>query len=242
VSLAATPTALALIAGVANLVGAGAITARPRWRPETLDAFVALAAGFMICVALAEALPEAVIRGGERAALVATAGFLLVHLTQHTLAPHFHFGEERHHVNATVSMSALAGLMLHTLVDGVAIASGFAVERRLGLFLAAAVSLHKLPEGVAIASIFLAAGFSRGRALAAAAVLGLTTVLGAVAAEGAGLAGGTGLALAAGVTLYVAAANLVPEVQKRRGWLQSSAFFAGVALYFAARFAAGALA
>jgi ZIP family zinc transporter/zinc and cadmium transporter len=231
--------ALAMIAGAANVLGAGAITARPRWRPETLDAFVALAAGFMICVALAEALPEAVQRGGPNAALVATAGFLLVHLTQHTLAPHFHFGEERHHVNAAVSMSALAGLMLHTLVDGVAIASGFAVERRLGFLLAGAVSLHKLPEGVAIASIFLAAGATRARALAAAAVLGLTTVLGSVAAGAVGLAGGTGLALAAGVTLYVAAANLIPEVQKRRGWLQSAAFFAGVALYFAARAAAG---
>jgi ZIP family zinc transporter/zinc and cadmium transporter len=235
----AAPIALALLAGAANLIGAAAVTARPRWSPRTLDAFVAFAAGFMVCVALADALPEALARGGPGAPLVATAGFLLVHLTQHTLAPHFHFGEETHDVNAVVSVSALAGLMLHTLVDGVAIASGFAVERGLGLLLAAAVSLHKLPEGVAIASIFLAAGASRARALGAAAVLGLTTVLGAVVAEGVGLAGGAGLALAAGVTLYVAAANLVPEVQHRRGWLSGASFFAGCAAYFGARALAG---
>lgn len=233
-----TPIALALVAAAANLLGAGAVTARARWSPRALNALVALAAGFMICVALVDALPEAIARGGTDAPFIATAGFLLVHLTQHTLAPHFHFGEETHRVNTAVSVSALAGLTLHTLVDGVAIASGFAVDARVGVLLAGAVTLHKLPEGVAIASIFLAAGASRGRALAAAGVLGLTTVIGALVAAGTGLDGAAGLALAAGVILYVAAANLVPEVQRQRSWTSSAAFFAGCALYLAARAAA----
>src|SRR5438067_5810710 len=196
---------------------------------------IALSAGFMISVALADVLPEAVERGGRQAATVATLGFLLVHLTQHTFARHFHFGEETHHVTRVVSASALGGLLLHTFVDGVAIVSGFAADERLGLLLASAILLHKLPEGLAISSLFLASGAGRARALGAATLLGVATLAGLFVASVTPLRGTIGLALAAGVTLYVAAANLVPEVQGKPGWRLPIAFFLGSGLYFAAR-------
>ena len=43
-----------------------------------------------------------------------------------------------------------------------------------------------------------------------------------------------GLALSAGVTLYVAASNLVPEFQAKRGWLTAAAFFGGALAFFVA--------
>ena len=42
-----------------------------------------------------------------------------------------------------------------------------------------------------------------------------------------------GLAISAGVTLYVAASNLVPHFQGRRGWLTAAAFFGGAFSFFA---------
>ena len=54
-------------------------------------------------------------------------GFSTLHFFEHTMVEHFHFGEETHRVTTAVSMSALAGLLMHTFVDGVAIAAGFAV-------------------------------------------------------------------------------------------------------------------
>ena len=106
--------------------------------------------------------------------MAALAGYLLVHLTQHMLAPHFHFGEETHEVTELVSVSALAGLLLHTFVDGVAIASAFHVSAALGTIVFAAIVLHKLPEGFAIASLFMAAGAGRARAVQAGLALGLS--------------------------------------------------------------------
>ena len=113
----------AVAAGAANLLGAAAVTSRRRWSPAALDAMLALAAGFMMSASVTDMLPEAIEAGGRSAAVVALVGYLLVHLTQHSLAPHFHFGEETHEVSASVGASALVGLMLHTLVDGVAIAT-----------------------------------------------------------------------------------------------------------------------
>ena len=154
-------------------------------------------------------------------------GYLAVHLAQHVLTPHFHFGEETHRVSASAGISALLGLTLHTFFDGVAIASGFLVSGELGVLLFLAVLLHKLPEGVTIASVMVAGGQSRGRAIGAAAVLGLATILGVVLTELVAPLARHGLALSAGVTIYVAASNLVPEFQAKRGWLTALAFFGG---------------
>lgn len=229
----------ALVAALANVLGAAAVTWRSAWSMRAVDTMIAIAAGFMVSVSLVDIFPEALARGGELAALIALAGYMLVHLTQHTLAPHFHFGEETHQVSEVVGMSALVGLLLHTFVDGVAIASGFHVSGALGGLVFLAILLHKFPEGLAISSIFLAAGASRAKALYAAAALGVATVAGVLVTGVIPLLRDHGLALSAGVTLYVGASNLVPEFQSKPGWRLPLSFFAGCALYFAARSAAG---
>jgi zinc and cadmium transporter len=224
-----------LIAAMANVVGAAAVTARSRWSMSALDKLIALSAGFMISVALADLIPEAIAQRGAEAGLIVLAGYVLVHLTQHTLTPHFHFGEEVHQVTSAVSVSALIGLLLHTFVDGVAIASGFEVRAALGMLVFVAILLHKLPEGLAISSLFLAAGASRGRALAAGASLGLATVAGGLMTEYFAPLRSYGLGLAGGVALYVGASNLVPEFQGKKGWGLPVSFFAGCGLYLLAR-------
>ena len=228
------------IAAAANLLGAAAVVAHSRWSVRALENMVALSAGFMVSVAVLDLIPDSIRVHGESAALIILLGYLLVHLTQHTLAPHFHFGEEHHQVTKVVSFSALAGLMLHTFVDGVAIASGFGVSRELGLLVFIAILLHKLPEGLAISSLFLASGESRSAAFGASVALAVSTLLGAILTQTLPILGQYGLPLAAGVSLYVGASNLVPEIQGKREWRLPFAFFLGCALYYLARRAIGA--
>ena len=225
----------AAAAVAANIVGALAVVAGTGWGVRAVDGMLSLAAGFMLSVAFLDMVPEAITSAGPDAGLMVLAGYLLVHLTQHTLARHFHFGEETHEVSKIVSMSALVGLLLHTFVDGVAMASSMRVSSTLGALVFASVALHKIPEGLAISSLFLAAGASRRRALAAAAALGAATVLGVVATDHVGMLATHGLALSAGVTIYVGASNLVPEFQSKPGWRNPLFFFAGCGLYALAR-------
>jgi len=226
-----TPLTYALLSAMANIVGALAVAGRGRRSLRVLEALIAVAAGFMISVALTQLVPEAIARGGSSAPVMMLAGYLAVHLTQHTLARHFHFGEETHHVTTAISVSALVGLLMHTFVDGVAIASGFGVSRELGVLVFLAVVLHKLPEGLAIASLFLAAGHRPRAAVGAAGALGLTTLVGVAVTDFVAPLATHGLALAAGVTLYVAASNLVPEFQAKPGWRLAAFFFGGCALF-----------
>ena len=224
-----------LSAAAANIIGALAVTYGRRWSVAALDRLLAFAAGFLLSLSFVELVPEALERGGREAAIAALVAYLLVHLTQHTLGQHFHFGEETHPVSPIVSRSALVGLLLHTFVDGVAVASGLLVSEAVGALVFAGVLIHKLPEGLAISSLFLAAGASRAAALLAATALGVATILGVMLTDIVGVLRTYGLAAAAGVTIYVGASNLVPEIQARGGWSTPLSFVAGCAVFFLAR-------
>src|SRR5256885_3104688 len=172
----------------------------------------------MLAVALVELLPEAFARSGAAAPGLVLAGYLAVHLTQHTLTPHFHFGEETHAVNRVAGTSALVGLLLHTFFDGVAIASAFLVRPALGLMVFIAIFLHKLPEGVTVSSLMMAGGRSRGSAIGAAAMLGAATLAGGGLPDQIGVPVDHGLAVVARRTIFVAAADPLPGVQGKAGW------------------------
>ncbi|HSL71470.1 MAG TPA: ZIP family metal transporter, partial [Longimicrobiales bacterium] len=159
-----------------------------RTRRIFLSGLVAFGAGFMLAVAFIEMMPAAFsVEGGLTAVL---AGYLVVHLTQHTLTPHFHFGEETHSeamVSRGIGVWALAGLIPHSFFDGVAISSGFLADRGLGILLFGAVLLHKVPTGASLASIMLASGNTGRNALVAVITIAAATVLGAVLTPALGL-------------------------------------------------------
>jgi ZIP family zinc transporter/zinc and cadmium transporter len=219
----------------ANILGAIAVATRTTWSVRALDALLSFAAGFLISVSLVDLFPQSIIVAGAAAPAIALAAYVLVHLTQHTLGRHFHFGEETHAVTEVVSVSALIGLLMHTFVDGVAVASGLRVSAGLGALVFIAVLLHKFPEGLAISSLFLAAGAGRFKAILAAAALGATTIAGLLLTSQLSVLWTYGLAISAGVTLYVGASNLVPEFQDRPGVRIPISFVAGCGLYFVAR-------
>ena len=220
---------LGLTAASANVLG-GYFVVRREWPRHFLKYFLALGAGFMLAAAFVEILPESLRLAGEPALFLVLAGFFLVHLFEHTLAPHFHFGEETHHdemMHRHAGAAALLGLVIHTFFDGVAIAAGFLVSTWLGGVIFVAIFLHKLPEGFTVASLMLASGQSRRTALWASVALGAATLAGVLLMNV--LRGSVGYALpvSGGVTIYVAAADLLPEVNREPGARMALMVFLG---------------
>ncbi|PYU14891.1 MAG: ZIP family magnesium transporter, partial [Acidobacteria bacterium] len=86
---------LGLTAAAANVLG-GLTIVRRDWPRQYLKYFIALGAGFMLAAAFLEIIPESIRLAGRHALLLVLAGYFLVHFFEHTLAPHFHFGEETH--------------------------------------------------------------------------------------------------------------------------------------------------
>jgi ZIP family zinc transporter/zinc and cadmium transporter len=189
----------------------------------------------MLAAAVLEMIPEAIRLSALWAPLLVLAGYCGVHFLEHTLVPHFHFGEETHtheFLSAKTSYSVLMGLAAHTFFDGIAIGSGFVLSTWLGWVIFIAVFLHKLPEGFTVASVMLAGGRGRRVALNSAMLLGATTLLGVLVINLEPAWVRAGLPLSAGVTIYVAATDLVPEVNREPGIKMALIFFAGVVIFF----------
>ena len=111
---------------------------------KSLKYILALGAGFMLGVIFIDVLPEVIELWQKQENSVSSetyftpmilllAGYLLTQFFEHTIAPHFHLGEEVHsdHLISTRSVyTAIGGLMIHTFFDGVSIAAAAQLDFR----------------------------------------------------------------------------------------------------------------
>jgi len=224
---------LGAVAALADVAG-GLVLVRARGIERYLRYFVALGAGFLMATAVLEMVPEGLKlnHNSTLGPVLIMGGYCFVHLLEHTMNAHFHFGEETHEgefVSRHTSNSVLAGLSLHALFDGVAIGSGFLISNWLGWLIFLAILLHKAPEGFTMASVMLASGRSRSAAFYSAVALAGATLAGVLVIELIPSWLAYGLPISAGVALYVAATDLVPEVNREPGIKMALVFFTGVA-------------
>jgi len=228
---------LGAIAALADIAG-GMLLVRARGLERHLRYFVALGAGFLMATALVEMTPESLRMSPRLGPVLIMAGYCIVHLLEHTINAHFHYGEETHHeefVSRRTGTSVLVGLSVHALFDGVAIGSGFVVSDWLGWVIFLAIFLHKMPEGFTMASVMLASGRSRSMAFYSAVTLAAATLGGVAVIELAPALLPYGLPISAGVALYVGASDLVPEVNQEPGIRMALIFFAGVGAFLMLR-------
>lgn len=235
---------LGLTAAAANVVGGLIVLEHPVLREKRiyLKYFIAIGSGFMLATALLEMVPESYQQSGELALAFVLAGYLVVHFFEHTISPHFHFGEEIHPeevVHRGVGYAVVLGMIIHTFFDGVAIAAGFVVSQWLGLVIFLAVFLHKIPDGFTVASLLLASGYRQRTAVWATVLLGISTLAGVAVMWLLRAEVSWGLALAAGATLYVAASDLMPEVNREPGILMALWVFVGVAFMLGLKYLVG---
>jgi len=121
------------------------------------------------------------------------------------------------HTSSAASL-VIVGDMLHTFVDGAVIAAAVMISVPLGITTALAVAAHEIPQEVGDVAILLRAGYSRGKALMLNLLAGIGGILGAVAM----LAASQSipnllpyvLAFAAGNFLYIAMADLIPDLHR----------------------------
>lgn len=251
-----------LLAGLANVLGGLILfpaTLRHNYKLY-LRYLLALGAGFMLAVTFIEILPKTIALWQDGTAvspdglyvpmLLVLAGYMLTQFFEHTIAPHFHLGEEVHsdHVlTPSSAYTAVGGLLIHTFFDGVSIAAATHIDSRVGTLVFIAVFLHKFPEGFTIGSMVMAAGKGFREVVFATSMIGLATLLGIIVFHVIGSnfesAIAYALPIAGGVTLYVAASDLIPEVNHHGGKspIVSLSVFAGVGIFFVTHFILHAL-
>lgn len=242
-------------AAAANVLG-GLLLFPSKFRTEyrwLLRYLLALGAGFMLAVTFLEIVPRTITLWQTTSAgsddlhipmLLFLGGYVLTQLFEHTVAPHFHTGQEAHAESVIMPQSAYAGiggLMIHTFLDGVAIAAATQLDPKAGFLVFIAVFLHKFPEGLTIASMVLAAGQGIRQVTFATTAVGLATLFGVILfyflGTSLGVSAAYVLPVASGITLYVAASDLIPEVNHHGGRtpMVSISVLAGIIIFFVLR-------
>lgn len=234
-----------LVAGIGSVLLAALMSpgASSRFAPDMLS----FAAGALLSTACLHLLPEA-LEAGEGAGSICTAllaGLVLFFVLDK--AELWHHGHEHHELHETPAehhghnhghdhgheqpqarggvWAILVGDSVHCFGDGLLIAASFMADLRLGALASLAVLMHEIPHHLGDLAVVRQGAAGRRRAALKVALAGAVTVIGGVA--GYLLVASLQpllpyfLALAASSFIYVALADLIPQLQKHGGPSQS---------------------
>jgi zinc and cadmium transporter len=233
-----------LIGGVLSVVVAATMTFSVLgWLVKHL---VSLSAGVLLGTALLHTLPEAFESSVDPRTLFAVLlggllFFFLLEKAELYRHEHHHEGDghgHHHHFDADQAgrggFSVLVGDSIHNFCDGIIIAAAFIASPELGFTTALAIILHEIPQEVGDTIVLINAGFSRRKALFYNALSGFAAVVGGVLGyyvlDAWQAAYPYLLVVAASSFIYVAVADLIPQMQRRMPWremLSQVAWIAG---------------
>jgi len=222
---------------------------------KVVKGMVSLSAGILLGTALLHVLPEAFESHAAPDDLFLTllAGLLFFWLLEKAeLYRHVHHhegdGHDHHsHFDAQQAgrggLSVLVGDSIHNFCDGVIIAAAFLADPGLGIVTALAIVAHEIPQEAGDYIVLLNAGFSRRKALFYNVLSGLAAVAGGVlgyfAVEPWEDLFPYLLVVASSSFIYVAVADLLPQLQQRLSVRDTAAqvlwLAAGLGLVLAAR-------
>ena len=204
-----------------------------------LHAVMAVAAGILVATALVDLLPESIEligtdRGPFLAGAAAVVGYLLyssveafIHQSsyehehepsQDPSAPHEHPAATSY-ARSVLGWLAPAGLIVHSVLDGLAIGLGFEAGTEVGIIVTLAVVVHDFADGLNVVTLALAGGRGRTGAVILLAMDAAATIVGIAVSQFVTLApeqlgillGGLG-----GAFVAIGAGHLLPEAQHRR--------------------------
>jgi ZIP family zinc transporter len=226
-----------MMAGLATVLGSFLVLAW-NFTKGFLAFFLGLAAGIMAAVVLLDLIPAAVRYGNLITILIGTClgVFLLLGFNWllSCFAPSSRKVTDRKYLLKMGYLTA-AGIALHDLPEGMAIAAGWAAAQNLGLMLVLSIGLHNVPEGMATATFLKMAGVAKIRILALIFSLTLCTplgtLLGLLLVSLSQVWIGFLLALAAGAMTYIVVFGLVPEAFRRQQKLAALGLLMGLAIF-----------
>ena len=211
--------AASILVSAVSLVGILGLLLHARVLDKYLLSLVSLAAGGLIGGAFLHLMPEA-LRSGDpvRGFSILIFGFVLFFFVEKFLFWR-HCHKSRCEVHPFTYLN-LIGDGIHNFIDGLIIGASFTIDIRFGAVTTLAIVLHEIPQEIGDFGILVYGGFSKGKALfynflsALTAIVG--TFVGYLISSDSGFFTVLLLPFAAGGFVYIAACDLIPELQRQR--------------------------
>lgn len=234
-----------LFISLVSIIGLFFLSMKQEVLRKMLFILISLAAGALLGDAFIHLIPEAYAEADTNLiSLFILLGIFAFFVLEKFLRWHHSHGEEEfqedHARIHPVGHLVIASDSLHNFIDGLAIGVAFLISPEVGIATTLAIALHEIPQEIGDFGLLIHAGFSRVKALLVNFLSALTAFLGL------GVAFWIGeshealipflIAFAAGNFIYIALADLVPELHKTvhgtRSALQLIVIVLGVALMF----------
>lgn len=223
------------LATISAIVGTYLVILNEAWARKNIIYLISFSAGVLLSVALTHLMPEAY-ELNTNAFIWLLIGFIVFYMLEHSLILHScqESGECEVH---PIDKIALFGTGFHSLLDGVIIGVGFEVSEVLGVLMALTILFHKLPDGISITSILLHSNHPKDKTIKLSLMIASMTLIGVIASYfllqniNSNILGIL-IAIAAGSFLYLASADLIPEIHKKSKILNIFLVIAGALVPF----------
>ncbi len=208
-----------------SLIGILTLSLKEKVLNKILIYFVSLSAGTLLGGAFIHLIPESFSHEGLNTPLYILIGILIFFILEKIIHwRHCHESHCEEHTHA-FSYTIFFGDTLHNFIDGGLIAASFMVDVSLGIATTVAVALHEIPQEIGDFGALVYAGFSKVKALFFNFLSSLSAFVGAILVLTVGVGSGQVIEylvpITAGGFIYIAMADLVPELHKSNKTSQS---------------------
>ena len=211
-----------IIVSLISLIGVMLLSLREDLLRKYIFIFISVAVGALLGDAFIHLIPEAFSETDNTTlvSILIISGILLFFVLEKFLHWHHH-GEDMDELDIhPVGKLILFSDGVHNFLDGIIIAASFMVSIPVGIATTIAVILHEIPQEVGDFAVLLHSGYTKKRALCLNFLSALTALLGAAVFF---IIGGVAeslnayfLPIAAGGFIYIAVADLIPELHKTK--------------------------
>lgn len=225
-----------LIVSLISLIGVAALALSAEKLKKVLFYLVSFSAGALLGDVFLHLLPTLAEESAltQYTSLYILVGILLFLILEKFICwRHCHIPTSKRHIHSLAAVN-LVGDGLHNFIDGLIIAASYAISVPLGLVTTIAIIAHEIPQEIGDFGVLLYAGISRGKAI----FFNFLSALLAFAGAGVGIIfadkfvdfSSSITALTIGGFIYIATADLIPELKKENELAQSAKQFLGIAL------------
>lgn len=210
-----------IVVSLVSLIGVFSLSFKEEIVRKYISIFISLAVGALLGDAFIHLIPEALLGAGGSLSIsiLIISGIVVFFILEKFLHWHHH-GEDKEesHVHPMGRLVMLSD-GIHNFIDGMIIGASFFVSTSVGIATTLAVILHEIPQEIGDFAVLLHAGYTKMRALwlnflsALFAIAGVLVIflLGKEQTIIAWI-----LPIAAGGFIYIAVADLIPELQKTK--------------------------
>lgn len=233
------------IGSILSLAGGFILLWKKIWEGENSVHLLAFAAGVLLATAFLDLLPEALEESNSSpdifvATMLGLVTFFFLERILVSFHPHNDTSSLEGSRRKAVVNLILFGDGFHNFIDGFVIASSFLVSIPLGVVTSLAVAAHEIPQEISDFTILLKSDIGAKKAIIFNILSGLTAMLGAITtlflADLLEPYLGLILAFTGGMFIYIAASDIIPELQhiylKDRKWHQAAFFVIGIVTVF----------